>query len=283
LTSDGLGALHEARRALVLDTALDDLEFRRGRKPRTGLEEKLLTERSRLGEGITVENRPLSTSPAGGHDSTRIGLSFGGDRGETFEELRFRGVYHDLLSSDEGYPPDAQIELLKLRLRYLNTQRKFHVEDFTAADVVSLAPWTALEKKASWNVSFGMDTLRNGLCGNCNVGFLEGGAGLAFESRIFRRETLYVFADLLFQGGPSVSGGVRLGPKARGGLLISWNRWWGSSMNGSFDYTPILERSRDWRGWFENRFTLARDWELRFEATKFKKGEEAVGALLYYF
>ncbi len=278
-----LAGLPEARRALVLDTALDHLEFLRGRQPMTGSEEKLLTERSRLGGGVEVKNRPLSTSPAGGHNSTQTGFSFGGDQTQTFEEFRFRGVYHDLMASDDGYPPDAQIELLKLRLRFLNSQRKLHVENFTAADVVSLAPWTALEKKPSWNVSIGIDTLRNGQCGACNVGFLEGGAGLAFESRLLNRETFFIFADLLFQGGPSVEGAVRVGPKVWGGLLVRWTCWWGSEVSGSFDYTPISERSRDYRGSFENRFTLARDWELRFEATKFKKGEEAVGTLLYYF
>ncbi|HLG20336.1 MAG TPA: DUF4105 domain-containing protein [Bdellovibrionota bacterium] len=277
-----LSSLAPERKALVADAAIDYL-FYKNRTRRTPFQRKLLQERSHLPDNPPVESEPLSTPPHEGHDTKRVGASFGVNKDDTFEEFRFRGAFHDLLARDEGYPADSEIEALRLAFRYYNKERAFRVEDAALINIFSIYPSDLLIVKPSWNVSFGLETLRNDDCGRCNDAFLRGGAGLATDRHLMKREVYYIFANANFEASPWSEVDFRLGPQATAGILVDVFEWWKLHLRGSFDYSPLGAPDVDYSGSLDQRLAWTKNTEFRLEATKFKRGAEALLALHYYF
>ena len=272
------------RQALLIDTGVNFLDLDLEKKDRANLRKKLLQKRSQLPDPPKVPNIEMTTPPDLGHGSSRVGIGGGVSNGDSFEDFRYRLVLQDVLSPEDGYLPNSQIQFLDTSLRFYNKTQKVRLENIAVVNVLSLTPLQSMIKRPSWNVSLGVNTLRNqSSCVECNAFYFQGGPGLALETKFLTKVAYYILTNAMVQASPSINGGYRLGPQVLGGILIELHKRWKLQVSGYYDYAPLGKRSDDYGGKLHQRFSILRNLEIRVELNKFKKGEEALGLFYYYF
>ncbi len=190
-SSDELKALPITRQAFVLDVVSDYLRYKSesGKSEQSIYREQnrtVLAARSGLripSEDLAI--RPFAKQPEIGHRTSRASVGGGWRNNDTFEELTVRVGYHDLLDSEPGYTPGAQIEVGSVSLRHYNRADQARVERATVLNILSLAPMDALFMSPSWKVNLGMQTIRHGGCELCSNWNFNTGAGRLDGAHIF--------------------------------------------------------------------------------------------------
>jgi hypothetical protein len=225
--------------------------------------------------------------PENGHRSFRLGAG-GGSAGEGggFASLDIRPALHDLLDPPDGYPPDAQIEFLPVRLRWYPRDRRLELDDASLVRVYSVNPLGRFDLRPSWRMRAGATTVRDGGCDRCLAAALELGAGPAVTG-VLGVADLLLFADsevLAARGLEGVRGaGVRpgLGPSAllrlRAGsaaTFLAEARW---------RWLPAAEPVNSWAISAALRLHAGRDLSLALEARRSPPGSEIAAALDGYF
>lgn len=181
-----LAALTDEERARVLEVAFEYLDYERlrGRPPlgdkTAGRLHELLLARSRLDvAGADAPPVPV-VRPDEGHRSARVALAAGRDTGRSFQELRLRPVYHDLLDPQEGYGRGAEIEFVDVVLRRYQGDDDVRIQSVDIIDIVSMSARDELLKPLSWklNLGYARKRLRPDL--EPLMPHVKGGAGFAF-------------------------------------------------------------------------------------------------------
>ncbi len=226
----------------------------------------MLIERSKLRErSEPAAVKPPTASPEHGHDTSRAGMGVGWRGNDLVTQVSLRVGYHDLLDPDAGHGPSKQIELLAATLRYYTEREQFRLERFTLADVISLSPMDALFKAPSWKASAGLETVRDDhdrLFSNWNV---NGGLGAAFETRWLGREVYFAFAEADANYSDAYTDNHRVGGGGTAGVLLRLTDRWKLLATGTYLGYPIGDQSDDARGFVGLRYTLQRNWAMRFE------------------
>lgn len=226
---------------------------------------------------------PFSLSPEHGHNSLRVGGGVGWRNNNTFEEINFRGAYHDLLDPDPGYTQDAQIELLDLRLRHYHGRNQFRVERFTFANILSLAPIDSLFVSPSWKFNVGMDTVKTSSCDLCSNGNANAGIGGALETQMFQREVFFLFGEM----DANISGGYkenhRVGGGVSGGVMATITPNWKWLMSAGYLYYPLGDRSHDIPISVGQRWTFAKNFAVRATFTHHDRDNEVLAVFHGYF
>lgn len=259
------------RQAFIMDTASDYLLMRGGGDPQSSSEFKdrnrtILRARSRLKvppADLTIV--PFTDRPDRGHGTARVGVGGGWRNNDTYEELSFRGVYHDLLDPEPGYTPDAQIEAISVALRHYNRRDQTRVERFGLLNVVSLSPLDNLFKAPSWKLNLGMNTIKFNACDLCSNGVAGGGVGAAFETRWLRREVFFGFAEVEANYSRAYDDRYRIGGGGTFGLLADLTERWKLMASSTYLKYPLGDRSDDWRWSVGQRYTLSQNFALRLE------------------
>lgn len=184
-------SLSEKRR--VLDLAIDYYDFKYGRDFVEGEsaasqeKQKFLLARSALSVESTETKIevPVDKEPHLGHGSSRVDLLGGyGSSLKAFTELGYRGAFHDLLDSGEGYPDYAEIQILDLGVRaYRSVDNSLRVklEKAYLVENSSLTPIRAFSYPLSWRLDAGMTRLKEKSCVDCMAGQLVLGGGATVE------------------------------------------------------------------------------------------------------
>ncbi|MFD2179820.1 DUF4105 domain-containing protein [Veronia pacifica] len=118
----------------------------------------LLYERSRLkmDSPFTEPPRPAA-SPEQGHPANRIGLAMNvGDKFGPRGSMEWRDSYHDLLDSQKGFVPGAQISFFDTQIS-IDDQNTTRLDRLYLLDVMALAPSTRTLDSLSWNIRSGFD------------------------------------------------------------------------------------------------------------------------------
>lgn len=276
-------ALPDARRALVVEAALNYWAMRQDSEVLSPEQRNLLKIRSAEGEASPVPEKRFSTPVEVGHATSRVGLGGGVQDGDGFGELRLRLAYHDLLANDRGYLPNSQIEMLSARLRFLGPQDDVHLEELIGVSVVSLTPLSMLVKKPSWNVAFGIETLHHEVCSDCNAGFVRGGPGLSLASRWIGEEIYYSFINMQLQYSGEFHDNLRLGPQAVAGLLVKIGEPIGFNVEANADWSATSEIHHNYAAKAALRLSLGLNWETRIETVLREADSEVTGMVHYYF
>jgi hypothetical protein len=264
-------ALPVQRRALVLDIASDYLRYKGESdeaevnvyKERNRL---VLTERSKLlVPSAEVEILPYTKQPDKGHRTSRITVGGGWRNNDTFEEGSFRAVYHDLLDPEEGYTPDAQIEIAGITVRHYNRADQTRVERATLVNVLSLSPIEDLFRSPSWKVNLGVQTIRYNGCQLCSNGVANGGIGAAVESNLFKREVYFAFAEAEANVSKAYDEDHRIGGGGTVGMLADMTDRWKLMVTGSYLRFALGDKSDDFRWYAGSRYSLARNWAVRLD------------------
>ncbi len=278
------------RRALLLDIASDYLRYQsitdeKQADTYKARDREVLVARSRLkikSDDTPIE--PFVTRPELGHRTTRIGVGAGYRQDEWFEEVTLRASYHDLLDPEPGYAPGYQIELLSGAMRHYEKQNQVRLERFTLANVMSLTPADALFLSPSWKVNVGMQTLRHNGCRDCTAGVANGGAGLTFETHLWKREYVFGFGELETSYSHAFEEKHRAGVGGTLGVMADLTDRWRLLASATYLRFPLGEKSDEVRWSVGQRYTLAKDAALRFEFNhRERRDNEALFTIHAYF
>ena len=271
LREDGFRALHIERQAFVLETASDYLLQHSAGAGEDGApyrEKNRAILRARSELKVTpsaVLIQPYVKQPDLGHGTSRLGLGAGWRNQRAFEEVSFRGAYHDLLDPETGYTPDAQIELVSVGIRHYHDQSQARVERFGLVNITSLAPIHTLSSVPSWKVNVGMNTIRHNGCQLCSNGVASGGIGAAVESSLFKREVYFAFAEAEANYSRAYEERHRIGGGGTIGLLSDLTDRWKLMLSGTYLRYALGDKSEDIRWFAGSRYTLSQNWVLRLE------------------
>lgn len=226
---------------------------------------------------------PFSLSPEQGHQTIRVGGGVGWRNHEIFEEINFRGAYHDLLDPDQGYTQDAQITLLDLKLRHYHRRDQFRVEQFTFANVLSLAPIDSLFASPSWKFNVGMDTVKFHSCDLCSNGYLNTGVGGALETHMFQREVFFMFGEFDANVSSAYEENYRVGGGVSGGVMATITPRWKWLASAGYLYYPLGDRSHDIPISVGQRWTFAKNFAVRATFTHHDRDNEVLAVFHGYF
>lgn len=177
------------QRADILLLAHDYLryEFLAQRREKTAsarLSRQLLRARSRIAEARPPAPAPRpAVSPEQGHATGMLQAGLSRENKDNYLQLRLRPAYHDLLDSDAGYVPGAQIDFLNIAARYDTRREKLSLDAFTLVDIVSLTPRSRFFHPTSWRIRASWQRrLLPGSRSPSNLAFaVDGGGGLALR------------------------------------------------------------------------------------------------------
>jgi hypothetical protein len=271
LREDGFQALHSDRQAFVLETASDYLLQHSAGAGEEGIpyrekNRSILRARSEL--KVTPPDFPIQPyvkQPDLGHGTSRVSIGAGWRNQRAFEEVNFRGAYHDLLDPEPGYTPDAQIELVSIGVRHYHDQSQARVERFGLINITSLAPIDGLSQVPSWKVNVGMNTIRHNGCQLCSNGVASAGLGAAVESSLFKREVYFAFAEAEANYSRAYEERHRVGGGGTVGMLTDLTERWKLMLSGSYLRYALGDKSEDIRWFAGSRYTLSKNWALRLE------------------
>lgn len=195
--ASGVKDLQPVSAARVLDTVLDDIDYRNFRElvfktnPTVAArKQNVLVARAALPPGgeihvpVTLEDRPDRS-----HDSGRWSIA-GGSQVDTspapnFErramidaEVRF--ALHDINDPLDGYLKYSTVEFWRMQGRLYPVSGRAELQSFALMTINSFSPLRTLEKKPAWRVSLGADRVRDRRCDGClgTYGFAYGGLSL---------------------------------------------------------------------------------------------------------
>lgn len=289
IREDGFQSLHSERQAFILEAASDYLLQHSAGAGEEGVpyrEKNRTILRARSELKVTpsaVRIEPYVTQPDLGHGTSRIGVGAGWRNHRAFEEVSFRGAYHDLLDPEPGYTPDAQIEAVSISVRHYHDQSQARVERFGLINITSLAPIDGLSRSPSWKVNLGMNTIRHNGCQLCSNGVASGGIGAAMESSMFKREVYFAFAEAEANYSKAYDEHHRVGGGGTVGVLSDLTDRWKLMLSGTYLRYALGDKSEDLRWFVGSRYTLSQDWALRVEYNHRDRDNDVVFSIQAFF
>jgi hypothetical protein len=211
-----------------------------------------------------------------------MGAGADGD-GRGFVELAVQPAFHDLLSREEGYAANSQINAAQLRLRYEEHPARLSLERIALVDIKSLLPLAAWVHQPSWKVALGWQRNRDLGCGYCVPFFLETGIGLATETRWAARQVWFAFLDGSAEFDRAFESGHRAGFGLSAGLLLDVTGRWRAALTASRTAYTTGDAATVTRWAFQQRVTLAQDWEARLDWRGDGDYREALLAINWFF
>jgi len=289
LKSERFGTLSPERQAFVLETVSDYLLMRGSGGPEEGgpFREKnksILAARSQLRvlpTDLTIE--PYVKRPDLGHRTSRIGIGAGWRNDRAFEEINMRLAYHDLLDPENGYTPDAQIEIMSLAVRHYHNQSQARLERLSVMNMVSLVPMDSLFQAPSWKLNLGMNTIVHDGCQLCTNGFLNGGLGGAVQSHVLGRQVWYAMAEVEADASKAYEESYRIGGGGTVGLLADITDRWKLLATGTYLRYALGEKSEDIRWSVGQRYSLTTNLAFRVEYNHRSHDNDVLGTLQWYF
>ncbi|MFI3246095.1 MAG: DUF4105 domain-containing protein [Ferrimonas sp.] len=209
-------------RAAIFEFAYEWLNFElydqhKERDPTARQLTQLLYQRSQIKQPSPLEAVPTPMfSPEQGHGSSRLGLGY--QQAQRFDSqltLAWRPAYHDLLDSQAGFIPGAQISFLDTKLS-LNKHHNVRLAHWYLLDAMSLAPSNRVFNSLAWQLRGGFDRMphEQTLAGRW---FLQGGAGKAWGEAQTRH--FYALAATELSHGALTDHRLSLGAGIEAGML----------------------------------------------------------------
>jgi hypothetical protein len=272
VTDPTLNALPLARSAVVLETSLDYLNYRRAIGKQDVAEPALLARelqsaRSRLDIiAPPIDTHQPKVKPDEGHKSSRILIGAGRRGGNNYQELQVRATYHDLMDQDAGYVRGAEIEFFSMALRH-DDAHATRVERITPVNILSLAPRDEFFHSPSWKISGGWQRVKSNASNEPLAFVLDGGMGGAWSNH--QNSALsYAFFDGSTHLNTALNKGYALGMGASIGSYIDVNEAW--------RIHPYLKATRYFSGQLDTEFSagieqrvaLKRDLALRIDVVR---------------
>ncbi|MDY7031383.1 MAG: DUF4105 domain-containing protein [Thermodesulfobacteriota bacterium] len=248
---------------ITLDLAIEYIQYRYVKKEidrerYTSVFLKTLKARSKLrASSEKLYELPVPDQPEKGHGSNRLGLGFGFQDGDLFEEVRYRPAYHSLLDDDRGYDPGAQIQFGNFNLRYYSEDDRLVLERFDIIDIISLAHRDRFFKPYSWKFSTGFNRkyLYDGR--DHPVARVNTGGGFSYYKDRVGLYYCMVETDLNVSSRLDDSFALGIGPSI--GLKGKVNKTWLIHVGASSIYYPLGDTHWDLKVSLDQNFTINRN------------------------
>jgi uncharacterized protein DUF4105 len=289
LKSERFRRLGLDRQAFVLETASDYLLMRGSGggvegEPFREKNKAILSARSQmkvLPTDIPIE--PYVKRPDLGHGTSRIGFGAGWRNDRVFEEINVRAAYQDLLDPEDGYTPNAQIEVMSFAVRHYQNQSQARLERFSPLNMISISPMDSLFQAPSWKLGLGMNTITHGGCQLCTNGYFNGGIGGAVETHLLGRQIFYAMAEAEADASKAYEESYRVGGGGSVGLLTDITERWKLVASTTYLQYPLGEKSHDWRWFVGQRFSLTTNLAIRVEYNHRSQDNDVLATLHMYF
>jgi hypothetical protein len=302
-TPPDLTGMPAPRQAQVIDAAYDYLRYRQGLKNQPTddfkkRERQMFLARGRLGvPPQVVEAQPGIDAPERGHATLRLGVGGGvaDQAGGGFETLSIRGAIHDYLDPSRGYPEDAELEMLHLRLRFDNDRRAAGVDRLDLLHILSAAPVDRWVHNMSWKVWAGADNARELGCerpGSPHAGWrcLYGGAttGGGFAARFGpqQRALAFLLAETAAAAGPAFDAAdhrFRVGAGGEAGLVAEAGELLRLQLGVQYIYYVLGERRSHVHAHAAQSISIGRGLALRLGVDTAGTYAQVATELLGYF
>jgi Domain of unknown function (DUF4105) len=276
-------------RVLILDAYLDYAQYRDLKRTDSAsaidpTTRRILLARSQLDyRDEDRETLRFSSPPELGHGSARVGLGYGRNGQEMFEQISIRPAYQDLLADDMGYAKGSQILFLGLTARYYNESQKTKIDSFKIIDIVSLTPYDPLFRKKSWALSFNVENLRDLDCGYCDSFNSKYGLGLAYRPDYFSPVLFYGLANIELQLSTHLDRDYRLGGGGTVGALVDLPRNWRIQVVGNYMSFTFGDQSHFYKTEVSPRYTISQNLDVRADWNVVNSKQEWSFGLNYYF
>lgn len=266
-----IAALPSVRRALVLDSASDNLLYKRGFSPDVPaevreLERAILVRRSKVPDAPQEPAAPSWAAPPDeGHRRHRLMIGEGAYNGGSFTEVSWRPGYHDLLDRPRGYLPGAAIEGFSWRLRYDRDERHVYLRDARLVEILSLAPWDSWTRQPSWSAGTGLDTaFELGKPAYRSLVY-EGHAGTGLSVEPVEGAIVFALAQLEGSVGSALRDGWTAGGALRAGVSAPLSPQFTALLDGALSARPFGDPTPDHRLRAALNWAPARDLAVRAE------------------
>jgi hypothetical protein len=282
-------SLDPTRKALILDSALDHVLYKKGFSPDVPtavreLERNILVRRAKIDElPVELSAPSWAIAPERGHLRHRFQTGFGARNGDVFSELAWRPGHHDLMDHPRGYLPGAAIEGFSWRVRYDFKRRQAYVRKAQLVDIVSVNPWDSWTRMPAWSAGTGLDTaFEKGQVPNRSLvyaGHMGSGISLAWGERALTYGLMEAHGSV----GPVLRYGWRINGALRGGINILLARDVSMLMEGVLTATAWGDQAPNHHLRLGMNWALARDLALRGEGLLRGPHREAgLYAVLYH-
>ena len=258
----------------ILDLSVEYIQYRYGKKKilrddYTSLFLSILKARSTLGrpDGFAYAVPP-PVSPEQGHNSGRVSLGLGYGEDRSFQEIRIRPAYHDLMDGDAGYVPGSQIQFCDTRVRYYVSERKLDLEAFHLIDIISLSERDSFFKPFSWKAQTGLMQKRRDDGDNHLIYYLSTGGGVAYQNRFLGLYYGMIESDLNVAG--SFDSNHALGAGASIGLQKQIAGFWKLHLHGQALYYPVGDEHKAYYLSLAQNFALSTAHALTIELSRTK-------------
>ena len=296
-----LERLPEPRRRMTLNAAYDYLKYQSGFKRQQPKEVKDAERRILLLQNafsaaskdspMSASDTPLENTPAPaepphvGHDTGRLGLSFGVTRDSSFEEISLRPAIHDMEALQTGYVAGSQLEMFHLKTRYDNKLGKAWLEDFTLLEVKSLTAWEPWVKPPSWRLKAGFSSAHDLEAPPHHRQYfgLSGGTGVAFRNPADSRGTAYGLIEFDSGVGGIFNKHYRIGIGGTAGLLFNPWRPMKLHFTGTYVRYPAGDISSVNKLRLVNAFSISRDLEIRVSLERQNHYREGMLSVNIYY
>jgi hypothetical protein len=224
-------------RRQILDLAAEYVQYRYSRKE---LEQpefqrqflQVLKARSPLGPDESDAGRvPVPPLPETGHLPGRIGLGAGYRHDTPFVDLALRPAYHALMDADAGYSANSQIIFTEVVGRYYPERNSVKLQQFTAVDIVSLAPRDEFFSPISWKVNGGL--ARRPFPDGSDRLFLRFNTGGGMAWQVPGGGIVYGMAEMDLQASDRLRDKVLLGAGLSGGMIAALTDRWKVALSGN--------------------------------------------------
>ncbi|MEA3306782.1 MAG: DUF4105 domain-containing protein [Elusimicrobiota bacterium] len=162
-----IAGMSKERQALILEISADYVKFKFYSKKikKQDWDQKsnfILSKRAELGPLETFLGAPAPPSTLlDAHNSGRVSLGQIYFKNRFLQNFTWRFAIQDLLDKEDGYLPNAELEIGKINFLYDNKYKKIHLREFKLANVLSLTPFTSFEKRKSWQMQAGLKEPEN--------------------------------------------------------------------------------------------------------------------------
>lgn len=214
------------------------------------------------------EKELAATRPDISHNSHRFGLGIGRSGSKTYQTAELKPALHDLLNEDTGYAPLTQLDVLAVKVRYDQTNRKVHLDTIKFLNLTMISPFTKIKMSPSWTIRMRHEANRILECAACGVSRFEGGIGSALSFLKNR----FVVTGMSFNRleVPSTGEVLRVAPGVSFGLLgtVSKRTKVAIEMISLYYLYPVSEKELLHQARFNFAHAINQSWDLRFAVSK---------------
>jgi len=296
---DNVRLANDADSARVLDALMDWQKYQAmqasfsAEEADQHIDSNLLYLRARhpgsINDSFTWPKEAEPTRPDLGHASSLVSLSTGTEANLGYWGFELRPGFHDLLDPDQGFLPDSELNIGRLRASVLSDgSGTTRLDDFVLGEVISYQPMTRLQKPLSWQLSGELTRPVDTGCVACVAEEIQGGAGFTLGTTRASLSVLATGHAELSNAYTSIfAQNYRAGP---GGLLLGlWQ------VSEKIKLLASIEHIRYFPGPDQHYLSKAevaasyslRPFELRFAADSYASPWQDIGVLAaslgYYF